>query len=145
MSRHVIEHLLNLAEDFKPSPTTVTEITEAIAARSALRHREVSPWEVQEIIRSITGVEIPIERVRFVIHGNDRVYVLLKLRPQFPSNELVEEVEGWKGVEQVNEVYGDIDVILLARRVNASGVELVDRLRNRFKDAIISTVTLPVE
>lgn len=150
MSRHVVEHLLSLAsqdlpEGFKPSPTMAAEITEAIAARSALRHREVSPWEVEDIIRSITGVEIPIEQIRRVIHGNDRVYILLKLRPQFPSNEFVEEVGGWKGVEQINEVYGDIDVILLTQRVDASGIELVDRLRNRFKDAILSTVTLPVE
>ena len=150
MSKHIVEHILSLAgqdspEGFNPSPNTVAEVTETIAARSALRHREVSPWEVQEIIRSKAGVEIPIERIRRVIHGTDRVYVLLKLRPQFPSNELVDEVGSWKGVEQINEVYGDIDIILLAQRVDASGVEVVDRLRNRFKDEIMNTVTLPVE
>jgi len=152
MSKHVVERLLDASQDLSSSFTTrpssqtmVAEITEAIAARSALRHREVSPWEVQEIVRSITSVEIPIERVRRLIHGNDRVYILLKLRPQFSSNELVEEVESWKGVEHVNEVYGDIDVIILSERVGAEGVEFVDKLRNRFKDAIVSTVTLPVE
>jgi len=150
MSRHVVEHLLSIAsrdlpEGFKPSPTIVAEITEAIAARSSLRHKEVSPWEVQEIIRSLADVEIPIERIRRVIHGSDRVYILLKLRPQFPSNELIEEVGSWKGVEEVNEVYGDADIIILTQRVDASGIEVVDRLRNRFKDAIVSTVTLPVE
>jgi len=150
MSRHVVERLFNLAgqdlaEGFKPSPTMVAEVTEAIAARSVLRRREVSPREVQEIVRSTAGVEIPIEQVRRLIHGNDRVYILLKLRPQFPSNELVEEVGSWRGVEHANEVYGDIDVIILSERVGADGVEFVDKLRNRFKDAIVSTVTLPVE
>jgi isopropylmalate/homocitrate/citramalate synthase len=150
MSRHVIEHLLNLAdqdhpEAFKPSQTMVSDITETIAARSTLRHREISPWEIQEIVRSIARIEIPIEKIRQVIHGNDRVYILLKLRPQFPSNEIVEEVGDWKEIEQINEVYGDIDVILLGQRVDTNGVEVVDRLRNRFKDAIVNTVTLPVE
>jgi DNA-binding Lrp family transcriptional regulator len=73
------------------------------------------------------------------------VYVLLKLRPQFPSNQLVEEVSGWSEVEHADEVYGDVDVILLTRRIDSNGVEILDRIRNRFKDAIVNTETLPVE
>jgi hypothetical protein len=80
-----------------------------------------------------------------MIHGNDRVYLLLKLRPQFPSNKLIEEVGGWREVEQANEVYGEIDIILLTKRTDVNGIDVVDRLRNRFKDAIINTETLPIE
>lgn len=152
ISKHIVEHLLKASQDLsydfadpQLSSSMVREITEAIAARSALRHRAVSPWEVREIIRSKTNTEIPIERIRRMIHGNDRVYILLKLRPQFPSNELIEEIREWREVEQANEVYGEIDVILLTKRVNVNGIEVVNRLRNRFKDAIINTETLPIE
>ncbi|MCJ7632360.1 hypothetical protein MUP77_08200, partial [Candidatus Bathyarchaeota archaeon] len=152
MSKHVVEHLLNESQDLsydfadpQLSSSMVREITEAIVARSSLGHRAVSPWEVREIIRSKTNIEIPIDRIRRMIHGNDRVYILLKLRPQFPSNELIEEVGGWREVEQANEVYGEIDIILLTKRVDVNGIEVVDLLRNRFKDAIINTETLPIE
>jgi hypothetical protein len=69
----------------------------------------------------------------------------LKLRPQFQAGELVEEVASWKEVEQINEVYGDVDVIFLGQRVDANGVEVVDKIRDRFKNAVLNTVTLPVE
>jgi hypothetical protein len=48
-------------------------------------------------------------------------------------------------VEHADEVYGDVDVILLTRRIDSNGVEILDRIRNRFKDAIVNTETLPVE
>lgn len=147
MSKHVVERLLDLAVDAvsEPQKKIVTEVTEEIAGRSALKHRELSPWEVHDIIVSKAGLNIPIDKIRRLIHGDDRVYVLLKLRPQFPSNQLVEEVSGWSEVEHADEVYGDVDVILLTRRIDSDGVEILDRLRNRFKDAITNSETLPVE
>jgi len=147
MSKHVVERLLDLADDAKSGPQekTVTEITEAIASRSALKHPELSPWEVHDIIISKAGLNIPIDKIRHLIHGDDRVYILLKLRPQFPSDKLVEEVSDWSEVEHADEVYGDVDVILLTRRIDSNGVEVLDRIRNRFKDAITNSETLPVE
>jgi 2-isopropylmalate synthase len=150
MSRHVVEHLLSetsqdLPEGFQATSAIVSEITEEIASRSAKRHREVSPWEIQEILEVKIGAKIPLDKIRHVIHGTDRAYVLLKLRPQFQAGELVEEVSSWKEVEQIDEVYGDVDIIFLGHRVDANGVELVDKVRDRFKNAVLNTVTLPVE
>ena len=144
MSRRVIEQLFERAGYSVPN-STVEEVTEVIAALSGLKQRELSPWEVREIIQSKTGVDIPIEKVQKVIRGEEHSYIMLRLLPQFPANELVREVGQWKEVEHVDEVYGDTDVVILTRSKDSEGNAVVDKVRNRFKDAIIKTTTLPVE
>jgi len=144
MSRRVIERLFESAGQ-NVSGSSVEEVTEAVAARSGLKQRDLSPWEVKEIVQSKTGVDIPIEKVQKVIRGEEHIYIMLRLLPQFPANELVREVGQWKEVEHVDEVYGDVDVIILTRNKDSEGNVVVDKVRNRFKDAITRTTTLPVE
>src|SRR2546427_9262633 len=51
---------------------------------------------VQEIIMNETGVMIPRrELARYF--GGERVYILLKLHPQFPAERLVKEAMEWDG------------------------------------------------
>jgi len=150
MSKRVVDRLfqiatLDLPHDFTLAPTLIHEVTETIAARSTLKQREVSPWEVKEIIQLKAGVNIPIEKVQRVIRGGDYAYIMLKLLPQFPVGKLIREVGSWKEVERIDEIYGDVDVIIFTRLKDANGIDVVDKLRNRFKHVILKTTTLPVE
>ncbi|MDQ1279922.1 MAG: Pyruvate carboxyltransferase protein [Thermoproteota archaeon] len=142
MSKQVVKALL---EGYDVRPELVEEVTNAIAARSALKRREVSPWEVKEIIEFSSGIKIPIEQVTKKIRGSDRVYIMLTLVPQFPVSELIREVGSWKEVDRIDEVYGDIDLIVLSQIKSFDGEEIVDKIRSRFKGAITKTITLPVE
>ena len=144
MSRRVMERLFERA-GYSVSSSAIEEVTEVIAALSGLKQRELSPWEVRDIIQSKTGVDLPVEKVQKVIRGEEHSYIMLRLLPQFPANELIREVGQWKEVEHVDEVYGDTDVVILTRSKDSEGNTVVDKVRNRFKDAIIKTTTLPVE
>jgi len=142
MSKQVV---VKLFEGHGVSPELVEEVTNAIAARSALRKRKVSPWEVQEIIHAKCGIDLPIEEISRVIRGSDLAYIMLTLKPQFSAPDLIKEVGSWKEVERVDEVYGDVDVIVLSQMKDLDGNAVVDKIRSRFKDILIKTATLPVE
>jgi 2-isopropylmalate synthase len=150
VSKRVIEHLFQVAATdlpptFVPTQDLIQEITEAIAARSAIKQRELSPWEVKEVIRLKAGVEIPIEKLQQVIRGGEYAYILLKLTPQFPAQKLIREVGGWVEVERIDEVYGEADIVIFTRFKDSNGVAVVDKLRNKFKDIIVKTTTMAVE
>lgn len=142
MSKQVVKKLL---EDYDVTDDVIEDATTAIAARSALRKREVSPWEVKEIIEATSGINIPIEKIAKTIRGSDYAYIMLTLIPQFPASELVREIGKWKEVERIDEVYGDTDVIILSRMKDYQGEAVVDKIRNKFNSAIIKTATLAVE
>jgi isopropylmalate/homocitrate/citramalate synthase len=123
----------------------IVDITNTIATRSALRKREVSPWEVKEIIHAKSGINLPIERINRIIHSSNHAYIMLNLKPQSSIPELLKEVRRWKEVERIDEVYGDFDVILLSKINDFEGNAVVDKIRHRFKDMLTKTITLPVE
>lgn len=142
MSKQVVAKLL---EGYDTGSELVIEVTNAIAARSALRKRKVSPWEVKEIIHGKSGINIPIEKINTIIRGSELAYIMLTLKPQASILEFLKEVGKWKEIEQANEVYGDVDVIILSKMKDRYGNFVVDKIRNRFKDIIIKTITLPIE
>ena len=142
MSKQVVAKLF---DGYNIHQEKIVDITNTIAARSALRKREVSPWEVKDIINAKSGIDLSIERINRVIRGSDLAYIMLTLKPQFSTPELLKEVMRWKEVERIDEVYGDVDVILLSRIKDFEGNAVVDKIRHRFKDMLIKTVTLPVE
>jgi isopropylmalate/homocitrate/citramalate synthase len=142
MSKQVIVKLL---EGYSVNSALIQTITKTIAAKSALQRREVSPWEVKEIIEACSGINIPIERINSIIKGSDYAYIMLSLRPQFPANELVQEVRRWREVERIDEVYGNVDIILLSRIKDFEGMNVVEKIRSKFKDTIMKIVALPVE
>lgn len=150
MSKKVVELLFQIAardlpNDVTPSPNLIKEITETIAARSALKEHEISPWEVKEIIQLKAGMNIPIEKVQRVIRGGEYIYIMLKLLPQFRASELIHEVISWKEVERIDETYGDVDAIIFTRLKDANGIDVLDKLRSRFKQVIFKATTLPIE
>ncbi len=150
MSKRVVEKIFQTAAsdlpyDFSLTPALAQEITEAMAARSALKQREVSLWEASDIIKMKAGVEIPIEKLQRVIREGDYAYITLKLLPQFQVGELIREVGKWKEVERIDEVYGDCDLIIFARLKDARGVYVTDKIQKRFKHSILKAVTLPTE
>jgi isopropylmalate/homocitrate/citramalate synthase len=142
MSKQVVRKLLGTRATYE---ALITEVTEDIAARSALKGRNVSPLEVREIILAKTGVDLPVDDVREMIKGSDYVYVLLSLIPQYPARKLVTEIGGWSEVERVDETYGDVDVVVVSSMWDQDGMPVVDKIRKRFRDAILTTKTLPVE
>lgn len=142
MSKQIIATLL---QGYTADTQLITDMTNEIAARSALRKRNVSPWEVQEIIKAKSGYTVPSERISDLIRGSDNVYILLKLKPQFTAVNLLHEVQSWKEVERIDEVYGDVDVIIVSQMHDINGLAVVDKIRERFKDHLLRTVTLPIE
>lgn len=90
---------------------------------------------IQEIIRREAGVEIPRqELMRFF--GSERVYLLLKLHPQFPAEKIVRELLQWEGIEAVDEVYGDADMIVRAH--NAYGKpSIVTMIKQHYAEALM--------
>lgn len=150
MSKRVVEKIFHIAasdlpHNFSLTPALAQEIAEAIAARSALKQREVSLWEVSDIIKMKAGVEIPIEKLQRIIREGDCAYIKLKLLPQFQVGELIREVGKWKEVERIDEVYGDCDLIIFARLKDARGVYVIDKIRERFGQSILEAVMLPTE
>jgi isopropylmalate/homocitrate/citramalate synthase len=142
MSKQIVATLL---QGYDVDTQLISDMTNEIAARSALRKRNVSPGEVQEIIKAKSGMIVPYERINNLIRGSDNVYILLKLKPQFTAVNLLNEVHSWKEVERVDEVYGDVDVILVSQMHDINGTAVIDKIRERFKDHLLSTVTLPIE
>jgi isopropylmalate/homocitrate/citramalate synthase len=142
MSKQIVATIL---QEYNPDTQLIINITNEIAARSALRKRNVSPWEVQEIIKTKGGVYVPLEKISNLIRGSDNVYILLKLKPQFTAINLLHDVQSWKEVERVDEVYGDVDVILVSQMHDINGTAVVDKIREQYKDYLLSTVTLPIE
>jgi len=115
-------------------PEQSRRIAELLAA-SARKGGAVPTLDaVQGIIKSETGVSVPRQELaRFF--GGEKVYLLLKLHPQFPAQTIVKEVLEWEGVEGVDEVYGDVDMVIRAQ-VNYGKSNIVTRLRQRFPDAL---------
>ncbi len=109
-------------------------IAELLAASSRDRATTPSLDAVQEIIKNETGVRVPRQELaRFF--GGERVYLLLKLHPQFPAEAIVKAVLEWEGVEGVDEVYGDVDMVIRAH-INYGKSNVVSLLRQRFPDAL---------
>lgn len=142
MSKQVIAKLF---ESYNVTSELIVKVTNTIAARSALQKREISPWEVKEIIEANSGISISIERINKIIKGSDYAYIMLSLVPQFPANELIQEVRRWREVIRIDEVYGNVDIILLSRIKDFEGVNVVEKIRNKFKEPLVKIVALPVE
>jgi isopropylmalate/homocitrate/citramalate synthase len=142
MSKQVIAKLF---EDYNVTSEIIVQVTNTIAARSVLKRREVSPWEVKEIIEANSGINLSIDRINKIIKGSDYVYIMLSLIPQFHANELIQEVSRWGEVVRIDEVYGNVDVILLSRIKDFDDVNVVEKLRKKFKEILVKIVALPVE
>lgn len=109
-------------------------VAERVAA-SARDSDNVGISQVQEIIRAETGIEVSRGQIASVI-GKQRVYVLLKLRPQFPATKIASEVGDWDEVEMVEEVYGESDMIIRAT-IKGDKDNVITNLRKSYPEAIL--------
>jgi len=115
-------------------PQQSRRIAELLAASSRSGGTPPTLDAVQEVIKKETGVRVPRQELaRFF--GGEKVYLLLKLHPQFPARTIVEEVLEWEGIEGVDEVYGDVDMVIRAQ-INYGKSNIVTLLRRRFPDAL---------
>jgi isopropylmalate/homocitrate/citramalate synthase len=143
MSRHVMDEVMN---EYNLEEAAIIAITNTIAERSVFHSRTVSPPEVQDIIESITGVRVPSEAIGKIVYGGrEHVYIHINVRPQCPAREIIDELYHWPEVVRIDEVYGDIDIVVLAATRDRQGNYTVDKIRERFKDAILKTNTLTIE
>jgi len=49
---------------------------------------------------------------------------------------MIDEIIGWEDVEEVNEVYGDADLVIVAK-IDRTKQNVVERIRKEFGGAII--------
>jgi len=114
-------------------------VAEQVAASARLKGK-VGISGIQEIIKTETGVCVSRSQIAGVI-GGQRVYVLLKLQPQFPAWKIADDVGRWDDVEQVEEVYGESDMIVRATMIDDKN-NVITNLRKSYPEAILDLKVL---
>jgi len=142
ISKRVVGELL---KQYSISDRLKLEVTEAIASRSALKQRKLTSQEVRDIIETNTGISLSIEIISKSIRGSDYAYVVINYKPQYNGRTIVDEVTRWKEVVQADEVYGDVDLVILTQLRDPEGKDVVDKIKEKFKDGIVKITTWIVE
>ena len=114
------------------NPDSSRKVAEALAVHSG--NGPPSVRTVRDVIKSETGVSIP-ERELGRYFGSEKMYILLKLRPQFPAASLLDALTEMDEVDSVDEVYGDVDVVVRAHTPPGKD-SVVSVLRQRFSEQI---------
>ncbi|MCS7143162.1 MAG: hypothetical protein NZ920_05170 [Aigarchaeota archaeon] len=108
---------------------TGRQIAESIATLYHQKSGRLSVRDITELMRRSIGVDIREDLVA-KFFGEERVYVLVKIDPQYPVNELIRELLSWDDVDSVDEVYGDADLVIEGR-LRFGSENLVERIRKR--------------
>ena len=98
--------------------------------------RDLSSREVAEALKA-RGYEVDEAALNRLLKPQ-RAYIVLNLDPRFPVREKVREVLEWDEVDQVDEVYGDADLIIVARLED----DVVDKVKKLFGKSILRMRTL---
>jgi len=114
------------------TPDSSRKVAEALAGQS--NGGPPSVRTVHDVIMSETGVSVP-ERDLGRYFGSEKMYILLKLKPQFPAARLIDSLVEMDEVDSVDEVYGDVDVIVRAHTPPGKD-SVVSLLRQRFSEQI---------
>jgi HMGL-like len=114
------------------APDTSRRVAEALAVQSGRGPPSVRT--VREVIMNETGVSVP-DRELGRYFGSEKMYILLKLRPQFAAAALLEALIEMDEVDSVDEVYGDVDVVVRAHTPPGKD-SVVSVLRQRFSEQI---------
>jgi isopropylmalate/homocitrate/citramalate synthase len=114
------------------NPDSSRRVAEALALQSGRGRPSVRT--VRDVIMSETGVSIP-EKELGRYFGSEKMYILLKLRPQFAASALLDTLTEMDEVDSVDEVYGDVDVVVRAHTPPGKD-SVVSVLRQRFSDQI---------
>jgi len=127
LSRKIIAEILR----GKVGEDEIRRAAETLAQEAYRRGGRLTAKRVKETLGKM-GYEIDEGRVDRLFQS-ERAYILLNLDPRYPVRNLLERLSEWGDVEQVDEVYGDADLVVVAR-VRPGGV--VEKLRKEFSDAI---------
>lgn len=130
MSHKVLKELLS---KYGLDDEAARRLTEELARLANKKGGRLLPSEVAEILRE-KGFEVSGEDVyRFL--GYEYAYILIKLKPQSPTPEIIGELLSWDEVEDVDEVYGDVDMVVRAKILPGSG-NVVSKLKKVFASYI---------
>ncbi|MEM1944992.1 MAG: hypothetical protein QXI97_01995 [Nitrososphaerota archaeon] len=116
------------------SEEDVRRLTNILAEEARASSGLLSVMRVREIISRETGMDLDPSHLASFLTG-ERVYVLAKLNPRFPAGEIVADLMGWDEVESVDEVYGDVDIVVTGR-MTYSPDNFVNRLRQKYGQAL---------
>ncbi len=124
LSRKLVQMLLGDGADEEE----VRKATETLAQEAYRRGGRLTVRRVREVLEA-KGYRLREEALnRFFQH--ERAYILLNLNPRYPVRRVLAELSGWDEVEQVDEVYGDVDLVIVARI--KPGESIVEHLRRKF-------------
>ena len=118
------------------SEAELREISSEIARLAETRGGELSSREVSEALRA-RGYEVDESALSRLLKPQ-KAYILLNLDPRFPVREKIPEILSWSEVDGVDEVYGDADLVVVARLVD----DVVERIKRLFGRAILRVRTL---
>jgi len=130
LSKRVVEKLL----EAKIDPSVLRAISEKLAEKASEHGGSLDPRHVKEILEGF-GFKVD-EKILGSLLKPERAYILLNLDPKYHVEKMIEEVIGWEDVEEVNEVYGDADLVIVAK-IDRTKQNVVERIRKEFGEAII--------
>lgn len=117
-----------------PSDPKVKKATEAIAKKSREKNGGLSYNELRDVLLKELGIEVEKEKVVKYLSG-EKIYILAKLDPKYDPAKLYEVLTTWDDVEVVDEVYGDVDLVVVGR-MKLMKDNVVDKFKDFFADAI---------
>lgn len=107
-------------------------VAEEIAVRSGRGLPSVRM--VHDVIECETGISVS-ERDLGRYFGSEKMYILLKLKPQAPAASLLAALSEMEEVDSADEVYGDVDMVIRAHTPPGKD-SVVSVLRQRFSEQI---------
>jgi isopropylmalate/homocitrate/citramalate synthase len=134
LSPYVSHRLVSTILGGGRSDEEVRRITNLLAEVAKANSGVLSMAKARELIKRETGLDIEPSYLEKFMAG-ERVYVLAKLNPRFPADEIVRDLRRWDEVESVDEVYGDADIVITGR-MSYSSDNFVNRLKQKYGSAL---------
>ncbi|MEM4281658.1 MAG: hypothetical protein QW470_04080 [Candidatus Caldarchaeum sp.] len=126
--------LVAMLAGLDPGDPQVKKATEVLAKKARERRNGLNYMDLKEVLKKELGVDVTPETFeRFV--KRERAYLLAKLDPQYDVDKILRELAAWDDVESVDEVYGDVDVVVVGR-LSLLKDNFVERFRTMFADGI---------
>ncbi len=130
LSHKIVERLLS---KYGVKDDEVRKITEILAYSASSKGRKLLPSEVREILLN-AGISVSMEEISNMF-GTESAYILIRLKPQFPASKIISELITWDDVESIDEVYGDVDMIIKAKVLSGDD-NVVSRLKKTFSGVV---------
>ena len=129
LSKRVVEKILGT----KINPSVLRMISEKLAEKASEHGGSLDPKHVKDILESF-GFKVKEEALGSLLKP-EKAYILLNLDPRYPVKMMIDEIIGWEDIEEVNEVYGDADLVIVAK-IDRTKQNVVERIRKEFREAI---------